>query len=565
MHLPEAALRGRGLGGLGGALRIGVDLVQRQVPEDEAQPAVEPLAHARDDRLRGRAVRALEVAVHDQLERRVGRTGDVVVGGERRQHGSDPRLTPAVGELELLFALLFGAVLLVRAADLVGLPYPIVLVLGGLGLAFVPGMPEIELDAHVVLLVFIPPLLLSAGWYSSPRELRAESRALGGLALALVLVTTTAVAVAAHEWVDGLPWPAAFMLGAAVAPTDAVAAVATFASVRVPERVRLLVQGESLINDATGLTAFRVALAAAAGGFSAGDALLDFLLAAVGGSIIGVAVGWVILRLIRRQPDVDRLGLPDARRRLRRATSLAEEIDASGILAAAVCGLYSGWHQSEFFDADTRLTASAFWKIMVFGLEAMLFVLLGLQLESVVDEVGEGRAWEFLLIGLGVSALVIAVRSVFALLPLAPGLSRRERIVVGWCGMRGAISLAAALSIPIGTDGREEVIFLTFVVILVTLRRPGPDAAVGDPRAQARGRARVEPGGGDRAPGGRAVRARPARRARGREAHRRGAAAAPARPLPRALPPVRGGDRRREGARRRCRSSGCASARCAAT
>ena len=143
-----------------------------------------------------------------------------------------------MGELELLFALLFAAVLLVRAADLIRLPYPIVLVLCGGALAFVPGVPDLELDAHVVLLVFIPPLLMSAGWYSSPRELRAESRALGLLALALVLVTMTAVAVAAHEWVDGLPWPAAFMLGAAVAPTDAVAAVATFASVRVPERVR---------------------------------------------------------------------------------------------------------------------------------------------------------------------------------------------------------------------------------------------------------------------------------------------------------------------------------------
>jgi len=350
-----------------------------------------------------------------------------------------------VGELETLFALLFGAVLLVRAADYVRLPYPIVLVLGGAALAFVPGMPDIELDAHVVLLVFIPPLLLSAGWYSSPRELRAESRALGGLALALVLVTTIVIAVAA---------------------------VATFASVRVPERVRLLVQGESLINDATGLTAFRVALAAAAGGFSASEALLDFLLAAVGGSIIGIAVGWVILRLIRRQPDVTvsvflTIGAAYG------SYILAEEIDASGILAAAVCGLYSGWHQSEFFDADTRLTATAFWKIMTFGLEAMLFILLGLQLESVLDEVGEGRVGEFLLIGLGVSALVIAVRSIFALLPLAPGLSRRERIVVGWCGMRGAISLAAALSIPMGTDGREEVIFLTFIVILVTLLGQG--------------------------------------------------------------------------------------------
>lgn len=372
-----------------------------------------------------------------------------------------------MGELEILFALLFGAVVLARAADHVGVPYPIVLVLGGLGLAFVPGMPEIELDPHVVLLVFIPPLLLSAGWYSSARELRAESRALGLLALALVLVTTTVVAVAAHEWIDGMPWPAAFMLGAAVAPTDAVAAVATFASVRVPDRVRRLVEGESLINDATGLTAFRVALTAAAGSFSAGEALLEFALAAVGGALVGVAVAWVTLRLVRRQPDVT-VSVMLTIFAAYTSYIAAEEIHASGILAAAVCGVYSGWRQSEFFDADTRLTATAFWKILTFGLEALLFVLLGLQLESVADQV-EGHVSEYVLIGLGISALLIAVRVVFALLPLAPGLSRRERIVVGWCGMRGAISLAAALSIPMGTAGRPEVVFLTFVVILVTL------------------------------------------------------------------------------------------------
>ena len=289
-----------------------------------------------------------------------------------------------MGDLETLFALLFGAVLLVRAADHVGSRIRSCSSSAALALAFVPGMPARSSSTRTSsLLVFIPPLLLSAGWYSSPRELRAESRALGLLALALVLVTMIVVAVAAHELVDGLPWPAAFMLGAVVAPTDAVAAVATFASVRVPERVRLLVQGESLINDATGLTAFRVALAAAAGG----------LLGRRGAARLPARRGRRRDHRHRRRlgdPAADpaparrdRLGLPDARRRVRRATSLAEEIDASGILAAAVCGLYSGWHQSEFFDADTRLTATAFWKIMVFGLEAMLFILLGLQLESV--------------------------------------------------------------------------------------------------------------------------------------------------------------------------------------
>src|SRR4051812_354648 len=257
------------------------------------------------------------------------------VSMERR----DPRLPRSVGDLELLLALLFGAVLLVRGADHVGVPYPIVLVLGGVGLAFVPGIEHVDMDPHVVLLIFVPPLLLSAGWSSSPRELKAESRALGLLALALVLVTTSVVAVAAHALVDGFPWPAAFMLGAVIAPTDAVAAVATFASVQVPERVRLLVQGESLINDATGLTGFRVALTAATtGAFSLAGALGDFVLAAVGGAAIGIAVGWVILRAIRRQPDT----IVSVMLTVLAAYASyvgAEWVHASGILAVAVCGV----------------------------------------------------------------------------------------------------------------------------------------------------------------------------------------------------------------------------------
>jgi CPA1 family monovalent cation:H+ antiporter len=175
-----------------------------------------------------------------------------------------------------------------------------------------------------------------------------------------------------------------------------------------------------------------------------------------------------MLRLIRRQPDVTvSVFLTLAAAYV--SYIAAEELNASGILAAAVAGVYSGWHQSEFFDADTRLTATSFWKIMVFGLEALLFILLGLQLDSVVEEVGDGSAGTLLATGAVLAALVIAVRVVFALLPLAPGLALRERIVVGWCGMRGAISLAAALSIGETVDGRAEVIFLTFVVILITL------------------------------------------------------------------------------------------------
>jgi CPA1 family monovalent cation:H+ antiporter len=372
-----------------------------------------------------------------------------------------------VGELELLFALLFAAVLLVRAAERLRVPYPIVLVLAGAALAFIPGVPRVEMDSHVVLLVFIPPLLMSAGWNSSPRELRAESRALGLLALALVLATTSVVAVAAHALVDGLSWPAAFMLGAVIAPTDAVAAVATFSTVRVPDRVRRLVEGESLINDATGLTGFRVALGAAtAGTFSLLDATLEFVVAAVGGVAVGLAVAVFALRAIRRQPDVT-LSVLLSILAAYASYIAAEEIHASGILAAATCGVVSGWKQSDYFDADTRLTAAAFWRILVFGLEAMLFVLLGLQLEEAIENID--RLGALVAVGVALAGLTIVVRMVFALLPVADGLDLRERIVVGWCGMRGAISLAAALSIATDIPGRDEVVFLTFAVILVTL------------------------------------------------------------------------------------------------
>jgi Na+/H+ antiporter len=372
-------------------------------------------------------------------------------------------------DLEYLFALLLAAVLLVRAADLVHLPYPIVLVLGGLAIAFVPGLPDLRLEPDAILLVFLPPLLQSAGWYASPRELKAESRALGVLALVLVLATMAAVAVVAHALVDGLPWAAAFVLGAVVAPTDAVAAVATFSRVAVPDRVSRLVQGESLINDATGLTAFKVAVTAAVTGtFAPGHALLDFLWAALGGAAVGLAVGRAAISLLRRVDDVSvvvviTVLVPYA------AFIGAERIDASGVLACVACGVFTGWHQNEFFDADTRLTAIAFWGIFVFALETLLFVILGVQFDTVLHEL-EGRSVVAMIgAGIAVSAAVIAVRALFALLPLSDELTRRERIVVGWCGMRGAISLGAALGAPLAMPGRPEVIILTYAVILVTL------------------------------------------------------------------------------------------------
>jgi len=372
-----------------------------------------------------------------------------------------------VDELEFLFVLLVAAAGLVRVADLLRVPYPIVLVLGGLAIGFVPGLPDIELAPEVVFLVFLPPLLVAAGYYASPQELRTERTALAYLALVLVLATMTAVAVVAHALVDGLSWAGAFVLGAVVAPTDPVAALATFHRARAPERVRLIVEGEALLNDAAALVAFRVAVGVAAGAtFDAADAAVAFVVSAIGGIAVGLAVGWVLVRVVRRLSDRPLTILATVLSAYG-AWVLAEQINVSGVLAAVLTGLYFGWHASTTFDADVRLSAVAFWEVLEFTLNALIFVLLGLQFPALRDELPVG---EVVGPGLAIAGVVIAVRLAAQFVPGAgTGDGWRERLVVGWSGMRGAISLAAALSIPLDVPAREQIVVLTFFVIALTL------------------------------------------------------------------------------------------------
>jgi CPA1 family monovalent cation:H+ antiporter len=372
-----------------------------------------------------------------------------------------------VGDIEFVILLLGAAALLVRLAWSISVPYPIVLVLGGLAIGLVPTLPDLELDPDVVFLVFLPPLLHAAAWQSSPRELRAEVRPLALLAIGLVLVTMCAVAVVAHAIVPGMSWEAAFVLGAVVGPTDPVAAIATFSRIGAPARLRLLVEGEALINDGTALVAYRVALVAAVEGtFSFGDALLDFVVSAVGGVAIGIAAGWLGTQAIRRQSDAA-LSIFMTLIVAYSSYILAEEAGVSGVLAAVGSGIYSGWNAHSAMDAGTRLSGRAFWGVMIFGLEALLFVLLGLQAPQIADGIDVG---EVALQALAVALTVIAVRMAWAAIPVGGfGDSARERIAVGWAGMRGAISLAAALAIPIEVEERPEILLLTFGVILVTL------------------------------------------------------------------------------------------------
>jgi CPA1 family monovalent cation:H+ antiporter len=376
-----------------------------------------------------------------------------------------------VGEIEFLFLLLAAAAVLVRLADGISIPYPIVLVVGGLAIGLIPALPNLELDPDVVFLVFLPPLLLSAGYYASPRELKAELRPLALLAIGLVLATMAAVAVVAHAIVPGMSWEAAFVLGAIVGPTDPVSATATFSRIGAPARLRMLVEGEAMINDGTALVAYRVALAAAVEGtFSADAAAFEFLYSAAGGVAIGLATGWLGLHIIRRQTDVT-ISIFFTVIEGYAAYIVAEELHVSGVLSAVACGIYGGWNAHRMFDAGTRLSAVAFWSVLTFGLEAMLFVLLGLQAPALAEELDvRSLAAQALVVAL----VVIAVRMAWTLIPAGGfGASVRERIAVGWSGMRGAISLAAALAVPTTVHERPEILLLTFGVILVTLLGQG--------------------------------------------------------------------------------------------
>jgi CPA1 family monovalent cation:H+ antiporter len=383
----------------------------------------------------------------------------------------------------VLLALMVAMVALSVLARLVGVPYPILMVLGGLVLGFVPGMPAIELPPELVLVLFLPPLLYWSGFFSSPQELRADLRAITLAAVGLVLATMAAVAVAAHALIDGLPWAAAFALGAIVSPTDPLAATAIARRLGVPRRLVTILEGESLVNDATALVAYRIAVAATVGGgFVAWQAGMRFVVGAAGGVAIGLAVGWLVAEARRRLDD------PPVEIMLSLVTGYAaylpaDRLGVSGVLAAVTTGLYLGWRAPEIASPTTRLLGFSFWDVLVFLLNAILFILVGLQLHPILSGLGGHSAATLLGLGAAVSAVVVATRIAWQftvpylvrLLDRRPSqvarrVGARARLVSGWSGMRGAVSLAAALALPLeGVPQRNLIVFLTFAVILVTL------------------------------------------------------------------------------------------------
>ena len=386
----------------------------------------------------------------------------------------------AEAHTELVVAgLLLVIVVLVTAARLLQVPYPIFLVIGGGAIGFVPGAPEVELDPDLVLLIFLPPLLYSAAFFTSLRELRRNVAPISLLATGLVLVTCCAVAVVAHEMIDGLSWLAAFVLGAVVSPTDPVAATAIASRIGVPRRVVDIVEGESLINDATALVAYRVAVAAVlTGSFSLMDAGGKFLTGAIGGVLIGLAVGYVVA-YVREKLDDPPVEITISLLTAYLAYLPAEHLGLSGVAAAVTVGLYMGSQTSRVTNATTRIQGFALWQILVFVLNSVLFVLIGLQLPGILDDL-PAPAGDLALYAAAICVTVIVVRMAWtfitSVVPLGnPPRNPREVALIGWMGMRGAVSLAAALAIPLETEAgapfpdRDLIIFLVFTVILVTL------------------------------------------------------------------------------------------------
>ena len=395
-------------------------------------------------------------------------------------------------QLEIIILLLAVVVALATIARNLLIPYPILLVLGGLLLGFVhaltPRMPIIRLNPELVFLVFLPPILWAAAYFTSWRDFRANARPIGLLAVGLVLATTAAVAAVAHAALPGVGWATAIALGAIVSPPDAVAATSISRQLNIPHRLITILEGESLINDATALILYRAAIAATVtGAFAFGPTLIQFIYSAAVGIAVGLLVGELARRILGLTGDsfseiAVTLLCPYI------AWVLAEQFHASGVLACVAGGLYIRRHFSEIVSPATRIQAKVVWNLLVFVLNGVIFILIGLQLGELSHDVPAGRLGSVVGIGALVSLAAIVVRLVWvplaAWIPraLSPALQARDPMppwqplfLIGWTGMRGIVTLAGALALPLAVAGgapfphRAEIILITFTVILATL------------------------------------------------------------------------------------------------
>lgn len=386
------------------------------------------------------------------------------------------------------FELVLGLLALVIALHWLAIklrwPPATALLVGGGALAFIPALPSVSLDPELALVLFLPPLLMDGAYYTALGRFRRHLPGILSLAVGAVVFTTLTVGMVAHWLVPELPWAACFALGAIVSPPDAVSARAVLKNVALPRRLTALLEGESLLNDATGLILFRFAVAATLSGvFDAGQAVQSFALVAIGGVIVGVAVAAAWVFVVRRLQD--RLLIVLATTSLGWAAYLAgEAFHVSGVIATVSAGLVLGWYQHVVLTADIRLVGNSVWQILVFVLEALVFILIGFSLRGAIERIGgiEAVPLSMVLTVIGVVLTVALARFVWiffseVLLKLAyvAGIKRarplgwRQATVLGWAGMRGVVTLAVPLTLPTDMPGRDLMLICAFAVIFVTV------------------------------------------------------------------------------------------------
>src|SRR5256886_450030 len=388
--------------------------------------------------------------------------------------------------VELILICLVAVALLALVARKIGVPYPLLLVIAGGLLAFVPGLPKIQLDPNLVFDLFLPPLIYPAAVYTSWRDFRANLRSILPLAIFLVLLTMSVTAYLFHA-LTGLPLAVGFVFGALISPPDAVAALAVTKNLRVPRKIIVILEGESLVNDATSFISFRFAVAAVlTGSFSLGQASLQFLLVAAGGIAVGLATGWLATQVQKRLDD------PPVQTMFSLLTPYVayfcgEMLHVSGILAVVIAGIYYGWRVPRVLSGRMRLQAIPVWQMVTFILNGILFMLIGLQLPQLIHALPPGAAIEVAKLALLVLLVLVLVRFVWMFgatyLPrLFSKTFRRKNpapwphtALIAWTGLRGADSLAGALAIPFvlgngeSFPGRDLILLLTFCVIFGTL------------------------------------------------------------------------------------------------
>lgn len=397
-----------------------------------------------------------------------------------------------MGQFEQIVALLAVVVALAALAKRLHFPYPMFLLVWGIVVALLPWISVIELEPDLALVLFLPPVLFEAAYNTSWRDFRANIVYIGGLAIGAVLVTTVIVALLARMLFDGIPWAMAFALGAIVSPPDTVAASTIFRRLGVPNRITTILEGESLVNDASALVTYQVAVAAVVSGmFSASNAAGQFVLVGGGGIAIGMVCGYLVARIVETLPIAD----------LEIAATLiapylvyigAERAHVSGVLAVVACGLIFGRRSSRALSSASRVGGLATWQAGLILINGTGFILIGMQLQQILDTLNSGEFQRLLINALVISLGVIIARFLWigpvkALQMFVTGNrnvlrdteARKSAFVIAWSGLRGIVSLAAALALPVVDDAgvevpyRSEVQLVTFVVICVTLLGQG--------------------------------------------------------------------------------------------